>query len=155
MPCLKIEEASVEAGKLRGRSLEPGTYTYERGSNVSAGEVLFRPGERISAKDLILPRDLGIERVSVYEPFSAGAAGYRFRDSRGEDRRFRLADAGRTRPFVGHSATIEGTVPDEYKRTRDRIAQLADEHDAGHHDRWNERRQEGITLSEPWRRWAR
>ncbi|MFC6765136.1 molybdopterin molybdotransferase MoeA [Natrinema soli] len=126
---LKIEEASVEAGELGGSSLEPGTYTYERGSNVSAGEVLFRSGERMSAKDLILLRDLGIERVTVYGPFSAGllATGSEIHEEKTAD-----LDSPMLAALVrswGHRATIEGTVPDEYEETRDRIAQLADEHD--------------------------
>ncbi|OLZ39383.1 molybdopterin molybdenumtransferase MoeA [Natrinema saccharevitans] len=126
---LKIEEASVEAGELRGSSIEPGTYTYERGSNVSAGDVLFRSGERISAKDLILLRDLGIERVSVYDPFSTGllATGSEIHEEKAAD-----LDSPMLAALVrswGHTATIEGTVPDEYEKTRDRIAQLADEHE--------------------------
>ncbi|ADB62780.1 molybdenum cofactor synthesis domain protein (plasmid) [Haloterrigena turkmenica DSM 5511] len=126
---LKIEEATVESDELRGSDLEPGTYTYERGSNVSAGETLFRAGERISAKDLVLLRDLGIERVSVYEPFSAGllATGSEIHEGTTAD-----LDSPMLAALVrswGHSATIEGTVPDEYERTRDRIERVAREHD--------------------------
>jgi molybdopterin molybdotransferase len=126
---LKIEEATVEDAELTGSSLEPGTYAYERGSNVSAGETLFRPGERLSAKDLILLRDLGVERVEVYEPFSAGllATGSEIHEGKTTD-----LDSPMLAALVrswGHSATIEGTVPDEYDRTRDEIARLADEHD--------------------------
>ncbi|MDS0477277.1 molybdopterin molybdotransferase MoeA [Natrinema sp. 1APR25-10V2] len=126
---LKIEEATVEAGELTGPPLEPGTYTYERGSNVSAGETLFHAGERLSAKDLILLRDLGIDQVSVYEHLSAGvlATGSEIHEGKTSD-----LDSPMLAALVrswGHSATIEGSVPDEYERTRDRIAQLADEHD--------------------------
>jgi len=42
---LKREEATTEDGTLRGEPLDPGTYTYERGSNLSAGETLFEQGE--------------------------------------------------------------------------------------------------------------
>ncbi|WP_323192303.1 molybdopterin molybdotransferase MoeA [Halostella sp. PRR32] len=126
---LKVEEATVEGGELTGSALEPGTYAYERGSNVSAGETLFRPGERLSAKDLILLRDLGIERVAVYERFSAGllATGSEIHEGVTAD-----LDSPMLAALVrswGHSATIAGTVPDEYDRTEQRIAELADEHD--------------------------
>jgi len=72
--------------------------------------VLFRPGERISAKDLILLRDLGIERVSVYEPFSAGCwlPVPRFTRRRPPISTRRCWPHSSVR---GHSATIEGTVP--------------------------------------------
>ncbi|NHN49104.1 molybdopterin molybdotransferase MoeA [Halostella sp. JP-L12] len=126
---LKVEEASVTDGELTGSALDPGTYVYERGSNVAAGETLFRPGERLSAKDLILLRDLGFDEVSVYEPFSAGllATGSEIHEGTTRD-----LDSPMLAALVrswGHDATIEGTVPDEYDRTRDRIAELADEHD--------------------------
>lgn len=126
---LKLEEATVEDGELTGCTLEPGTYTYERGSNVSAGETLFRAGERLSAKDLILLRDIGVEQLSVYEPFSAGllATGSEIHKERTDD-----LDSPMLAALIrswGHGATIGGTVPDEYERTRNRIAALADEHD--------------------------
>jgi len=126
---LKVEEATVDDGELTGTELEPGTYAYERGSNVSAGERLFSAGERLSAKDLILLRDLGLERVEVHEPFSAGllATGSEIHEEKTAD-----LDSPMLSALVrswGHDAAIEGTVLDEYDRTRDRIARLADEHD--------------------------
>ena len=126
---LKVEEASVEDGELTGSPLEPGTYAYERGSNVSAGETLFRPGERLSAKDLILLRDLGVNEVEAYKPFSAGllATGSEIHEGTTRD-----LDSPMLAALVrswGHDAAIEGTVPDEYDRTRARIAELAEEHD--------------------------
>jgi molybdopterin molybdotransferase len=68
---LKREEATVEDGMLRGTPTQPGTYTYEQGSNLAAGDRLFEAGETLSPKDAILLKDLGLETVDVYERFSA------------------------------------------------------------------------------------
>ncbi|WP_232685928.1 molybdopterin molybdotransferase MoeA [Halobacterium zhouii] len=126
---LKVEEASVNAGELTGTDLEPGTYVYERGSNVEAGEQLFDAGERLSPKDAILLRDLGTESVAVRERFSVGvlATGTEIHEGRIDDLDSPML-AGLARSW-GHRATYEGTVHDDYETVRDRIADLADEHD--------------------------
>jgi molybdopterin molybdotransferase len=126
---LKVEEATVEDGQLTGTELEPGTYAYEQASNVAAGETLFEAGEVLSAKDLLLCRDLGIEAVAVQPTYSAGllATGSEIHDGKTTD-----LDSPMLAALVrswGHEATFGGTVPDEYERTRDRIETLAEAHD--------------------------
>ncbi|MEF8786909.1 MAG: molybdopterin molybdotransferase MoeA [Haloarculaceae archaeon] len=126
---LKREEATVSDGQLTGQSLEPGTYTYERGSNVQAGEQLFAAGERLAAKDAILLGDLGRDEVAVTERFRAGvlATGTEIHEDRQQDLDSPML-ANLVRSW-GHEATYEGTVPDDYDSVRDTIANLADEYD--------------------------
>jgi molybdopterin molybdotransferase len=126
---LKKERASIENGQLSGPDLDPGTDTYERGSNVTAGETLFEAGERLSAKDAILLRDIGQETVDVYERFSVGllATGSEIHEGHVTDH-----DSPMLAEVVqswGHRATYEGTVPDEAERVEARIADLAEKHD--------------------------
>lgn len=126
---LKQEEATVENGHLSGTEIEPGTYVYERGSNVAAGERLFEAGERLGAKDALLLGDLGIESVAVRAPLSVGllATGTEIHEGRQTD-----LDSPMLENLVrawGHEASYGGTVPDDYDRVRNRIAQLADTHD--------------------------
>jgi molybdopterin molybdotransferase len=126
---LKVEEATVEGGELTGTDLDPGTYVYERGSNVEAGERLFEAGERLSPKDAILLRDLGVEEVAVRERLSVGllATGTEIHEGRMDDLDSPML-AGLVESW-GHDATYEGTVPDDYDTVEDRVATLADEHD--------------------------
>jgi molybdopterin molybdotransferase len=126
---LKREEATVEDGTLAGADVEPGTYVYERGSNVAAGETLFAAGERLGPKDAILLRDVGVESVPVRARFSAGvlATGTEIHEGRSADLDSPML-AGLVESWGGE-ATYEGTVPDEYERVEGRIADLAAEHD--------------------------
>ena len=126
---LKQEEATVDDGRLDGAPTGPGTYVYERGSNVAAGERLFTAGERLGAKDAILLGDLGIAEVPVTERLSVGllATGTEIHEGRHTDLDSPML-AGLVHGW-GHEATYEGTVPDEYDRVRDRIAGVADDHD--------------------------
>jgi molybdopterin molybdotransferase len=126
---LKVEEATVEDGQLTGTDLDPGTYVYERGSNVEAGEELFEAGERLSPKDAILLRDLGVEEVPVRERLSVGllATGTEIHEGRSEDLDSAML-AGLVRSW-GARPTHEGSVPDEYDVVEDRVAALADAHD--------------------------
>jgi len=126
---LKVEDVRVEAGELTGPDVAPGTYVYERGSNVEAGETLFEAGETLSAKDAVLLCDLGFESVSVFERFDAGllATGTEIHEGRSED-----LDSPMLASLVrswGGTATVEGTVPDEYERVRDGIAGVAERRD--------------------------
>ena len=126
---LKQEEAVVEDGQLSGTDIEPGNYVYERGSNVAAGERLFEGGEKLGAKDALLLGDLGIEPVTVRKPLSVGllATGTEIHEERQTD-----LDSPMLENLVrgwGHEPSYEGTVPDDYERVRDRIAELADDHD--------------------------
>jgi len=125
----KVEETTVRGDRLEGPDLSPGTYVYERGSNVAAGEVLFEAGETLAPRDAILLRDLGRERVSVREPFDVGllATGTEIHEGRSAD-----LDSPMLASLVrawGHRATIEGSVPDEYDVVEDAIAGLAADQD--------------------------
>jgi len=126
---LKREEATVEDGHLSGTSLEPGTYTYERASNVAAGDILFEGYERVSPKDALLLGDIGREEVTVTERFSVAvlATGTEIHEGRQTDLDSPML-SGLARAW-GHLPTYEGTVPDEYDRVRTRIAELAAEYD--------------------------
>jgi molybdopterin molybdotransferase len=126
---LKQEVATVTDGQLRGPALDCGTFTYERASNVTADETLFEAGERLSATDTILLRDLAVESVLVRKPFSVGllATGTEIHDGRIVDH-----DSPMLAELVqswGHSVIYEGTVPDEYDRIEARIAALAAAYD--------------------------
>ncbi len=126
---LKVEEATVTDGHLEGAAIEPGTYVYERGSNVAAGEVLVEAGEVLSPKDALLLRDLGRESISVRDPFDVGllATGTELHEGRSTD-----LDSPMLASLIrswGHEATIEGTVPDEYDRVEDAIASIANDRD--------------------------
>ncbi|WP_436933742.1 molybdopterin molybdotransferase MoeA [Halovenus marina] len=126
---LKREESEVTDGQLTGADIEPGTYAYERGSNVSAGEQLFAAGESLSAKDAIFLGDLGYDQITVHEQFSTGvlATGTEIHESRQSD-----LDSPMLASLVrswGHEATYEGTVPDEEERVRETLANLTDAYD--------------------------
>ncbi|WP_137285690.1 molybdopterin molybdotransferase MoeA [Halorussus salinisoli] len=126
---LKIEEATVRDGELHGPPIDSGTYVYERGSNVTAGETLFESGDRLSAKDAIVLRDLGYDSVPVVERLDVGllATGTEIHEGRSSDLdSAMLASLVRT---WGHEAAYEGTVPDEYDRVEDAIASIAAERD--------------------------
>ncbi len=126
---LKREESTVEDGQLRGTAIDPGTYTYQQGSNITAGETLFEAGERLSPKDALLLADLDFDEVAVHERFSVGllATGTEIHEGRITDLDSPML-AGLVRSW-GHDPTYEGSVPDEYDRVRDRIANLAGAHD--------------------------
>lgn len=126
---LKREEATVDGGELTGPAMTPGTYVYERGSNVEAGERLYEAGERLAPRDAILLRDLGHESVDAYERFSVGilATGTEIHEGRHRD-----LDSPMLSALVGswgHDATIEGSVPDQAASVRERIRELAAHYD--------------------------
>jgi molybdopterin molybdotransferase len=126
---LKREDATVEGDRLTGAAIDPGTYTYARGSNVTAGETLFERGERLTAKDAILLGDLGHESVTVTRPFSVGvfATGTEIHEGRQDD-----LDSDMLASLVrswGHRPTYEGTAPDDFETVRNDIASLASAHD--------------------------
>jgi molybdopterin molybdotransferase len=126
---LRREDATVTDGELTGTALEPGTYVYERGSNVAAGERLFAAGERLAPKDALLLGELGVDEVRVREPFSVGllATGTEIHEGTYRDLDSPML-AGLVQSW-GHDATYEGTVPDDPDRVASRIAALAREHD--------------------------
>lgn len=126
---LRSEEAAVEDGRLTGADVDPGTYTYERGSNVSEGERLFAPGERLGAKDAILLNDLGIDAVTAYARPRVGvlATGSEIHEDPSRDNdSMMLVELLRG---WGAEPTFVGTVPDEYDVVKDRIAALAGQYD--------------------------
>lgn len=126
---LKREDATVTDGELEGNPIDTGNYTYQQASNIAQGEQLFSPGERLSPKDAILLRDIGIESVDVYAPFSVGilATGTEIHEGRSPDLDSVML-AGLVRSW-GHEAIIAGSVPDEYPRVKTRIESLAEQHD--------------------------
>lgn len=126
---LKQEEATVQDGCLNGPPIEPGTYVYERGSNVSVGERLFERGERLGPEDALLLGDLGIDSVVVRQRLSVGllATGTEIHEGRTTDLDSPML-SGLVRSW-GHRAHYEGTVPDEYDRVKDRIRDVASSHD--------------------------
>ena len=126
---LKQEEATVEDGSLTGSATDPGTYVYERGSNVESGERLFEAGERLGSQDALLLGDLGIETVHVRKRLSVGllATGTEIHEGTTQDLDSPML-SGLVRAWDARPS-YEGSVPDEYDRVRDRITELADEHD--------------------------
>jgi molybdopterin molybdotransferase len=126
---LRREDAEVTDGRLRGKAIDPGTYTYERGSNVAAGETLFEAGDRLSPKDAILLADLGYDAVPVHPRLDVRllATGTEIHEGRHRDLDSPML-AGLVRSW-GHDATYEGTVPDDYDTVVDRVATLAAESD--------------------------
>lgn len=126
---LKREEATVEDGRLTGTAVDPGTYVYERGSNVSAGEDLFAVGDRLGPKDALLLGDLALDEVTAYERLSVGllATGTEIHEGRHRDLDSPML-AGLVRSW-GHEATYEGSVPDDADRVESRVEELAREYD--------------------------
>jgi molybdopterin molybdotransferase len=126
---LKREEATIGDGELRGTEIEPGTYVYRQGSNVAAGETLFERGERLSPKDAILLRDLGVEDVPVYERSSAGVLATGTEIHEGTQADFDSPMLCGLVDSWGGAATYEGSVPDERGAVEDRISDLAGTYD--------------------------
>lgn len=126
---LRREDAEVAEEQLFGPDLEPGTYTYEQGSNVSQGELLFEQGERLTANDTIFLADLGYDAVDIAEPFSVGilATGTEIHEGKHTD-----LDSPMLAALIrewGHRATYEGTVPDDRQTVLERIESLCSEYD--------------------------
>jgi molybdopterin molybdotransferase len=126
---VKRENAVLEGSTLEKPDLDTGTYVYERGSNVSAGDRPYAAGDRLSAADAILLRDLGNEEIGVYEPFSVGvlATGTEIHEGRYTD-----LDSPMLCNLVrawGHDPVYEGSVPDEGSQVKDCLAELAERHD--------------------------
>lgn len=120
-----VEEATVQNGMLDRPDLEPGTYVYERGSNVAAGDELYAAGDRLRSADAILLRDSGLDRVAVDRRFDVHllATGTELHEGRQPD-----LDSAMLANLIrswGHQVSIDGTVPDVNDRVRERIAALA------------------------------
>ncbi|APW96911.1 molybdopterin molybdenumtransferase MoeA [Halobiforma lacisalsi AJ5] len=126
---VKREDAVLEDGRLDGPDLAPGTYVYERGSNLAAGERLYAAGDRLDAADAILLRDLGRESVAVADPLSIGvqATGTEIHEGKHTDLDSPML-CNLLRAW-GHDPDYEGSVPDEGDRVRERIDDLAGDHD--------------------------
>ena len=126
---VKREDCELEGDRVTGPAVSPGTYAYERGSNVSAGETLYEAGERLGPRESILLADLGYEEISVRPRYSVGllATGTEIHEGRSKDLDSPML-AGLVREW-SHEPTIEGSVPDTFERVRDRIDELAACHD--------------------------
>lgn len=131
-----IEEDDVDSGdkatskpKLSGLEITPGTYTYERGSNMTAGQSLFTRGETLSARDTILLGDIGRTTVEVIEPFSVGflATGTEIHEGTRTD-----LDSPMLASLVsqwGHNAGRIDSVSDELDQVTAGISAFAEEYD--------------------------
>lgn len=126
---LKREDAEIENGQLFGTGITPGTYTYERGSNVTEGERLFSHGEQLAAKDAILLCDLGLDDIRVHGRFSVAvlATGTELHEGARRD-----VDSPMLCSLVrawGHRATYQGTVPDDRDSIRCAITDMTEDYD--------------------------
>ena len=126
---IRSEDAVLEDGQLQGPTVEPGEYTYRQGSNVRAGERVYAAGDRLAARDAILLKDLGVEAVPVYRPFSVAvlATGTEIDEDPSMDRDsemlLELFDAW------GAEATFAGVVPDDPAAVESTIESLAADYD--------------------------
>ncbi|XVH31131.1 molybdopterin molybdotransferase MoeA [Haloferacaceae archaeon DSL9] len=128
---LKREDATVDGDRLEDPSenLTAGTYVYERGSNIRAGEELFAAGERLSPKDAILLGDLGFDEVAVRKRLSVGVVATGTEIHEGVTRDLDSAMlVGLVRSW-GHEATSLGSAPDDYDRVESLLASAAADHD--------------------------
>lgn len=126
---LRREDATVEDGRLSGPDLEPGTYTYRRGRNVSAGEVLFEAGERLDARDAILLAEMGVESVEVYEPFSVAVLATGSEIAEDASRDYDSAMLLELLRAWGVRPRFDGVVPDDLDVVSDRIETLGSDYD--------------------------
>ncbi|MFP8952946.1 molybdopterin molybdotransferase MoeA [Natrialbaceae archaeon A-arb3/5] len=126
---VKREDTLIDEGRLEHPGLDAGTYVYERGSNVEAGDQPYTAGDRLSGLDAILLRDLGHESVDVVDPFSVAvlATGTEIHEGKHTDLDSPML-CNLLRSW-GHEPTYEGSVPDESNRVERRIADLAEEND--------------------------
>lgn len=126
---LKREDATVSDGALEGKSISAGNYTYQKASNIAKGDQLFAVGDRLSPKDAILLRDLGLDVVDVYASYSVGilATGTEIHEGTTPDLDSAML-AGLIRAW-GHDPMLVGSVPDAYEQVTSRIESLADQHD--------------------------
>lgn len=62
---LKVELAEERDGELRGEDIDPGTYTYRRGSNFATGDVLIPAGTTLRARHAAILRDAGVDEVET------------------------------------------------------------------------------------------
>ena len=126
---IRSEEAEIEDGRLRGPSVEPGEYAYRQGSNVTEGQKLYEPGDRLAARDAVLLDDLDIDAVPVYRSFKVGvlATGTEIAENPRKDRDsnmlLELFDSW------GANATYEGAVPDDPAIVEETIRTMESEYD--------------------------
>ncbi|MBI4344551.1 MAG: molybdopterin molybdotransferase MoeA [Euryarchaeota archaeon] len=64
---LRLEDARLENGLLRGLPLEPWTKVVRAGSNYKAGETVLRKRERVRPQEVGILAGLGLEEVAVYK----------------------------------------------------------------------------------------
>jgi molybdopterin molybdotransferase len=126
---LKVEDATVENGRLSGPDLTPGTNVSPRGGTARADEVLFTSGTRFAPRHAALLSDVGIDSVGVDERFSVAivATGTEIHEGRQPDRDSAFL-AGLVREW-GHEPTICESVPDDSQAVRRAIESAAETHD--------------------------
>lgn len=123
------EDARVDDGDFHGPRPEAGRHVLRRGSHYDAGETVLGAGTALSARDAAILRDLGADRVVVERPLSAGVVATGDEVTTGvQPDRDSDAVAGLVRRW-GHTATVERPIPDDPTTLRDRLADLAAEHD--------------------------
>lgn len=127
---VKVEDATVADGELDHPNLPRGTYVYERGSNVRAGDRLYTAGERLSPMDAILLRDLGHDSLEVHARARVAilATGTEIHEGKIHD-----LDSAMLSNLVrswGHEPELVGSVPDDRDHVRARVSRLGDEYDA-------------------------
>jgi molybdopterin molybdotransferase len=127
---LMREHATVTDGRLSGPRQTPGTNVYPAGATATAGERLFRPGDRLAPRHAALLRDVGVDTVPVRRPLSVGIlpTGTEIYEGRQPDR-----DSEMLSTLVrswGHLPTIEPAVPDDEHEVRDALSTAAAEYDA-------------------------
>ncbi|MFB6204981.1 MAG: molybdopterin molybdotransferase MoeA [Haloglomus sp.] len=125
-----VEDATVTDDQLAPPDLEPGTNAYPAGATAAAGERLFEPGDRLAARHAALLADVGVESVTVYEPWSVGilATGTEIHEGEQPDRDSEML-ANLVRRWGGEP-TLLGSIPDEEPAVREAIESAAASHDA-------------------------
>lgn len=126
---LKKEDASVDQNTLYGKDIAPGTYTYTQGTNFTAGETIFEPGEHLSPKDAILLKDLGYDTVPVFQELSVSILATGTEISDGKKRDLNSDMLSGLVQMWGHNPTYKGSVSDDYEQLEKKIIQIADKCD--------------------------
>jgi molybdopterin molybdotransferase len=126
---LKVEDATVENGRLSGPDLAPGTNVSPRGGTARADEVLFEVGTRLAPRHAALLSDVGIDSPTVRKRFSVAivATGTEIHEGRQPDRDSAFL-AGLVREW-SHEPTICESVPDDSQAVRRAIESAAATYD--------------------------
>lgn len=126
---VKKEIATVDNGHVLFPDVSEGTYVYQRGTNVTQGEILFEKGEQIHSRDTLLLNDIGYTEVPIFDQLSTGilATGTEIHTGKQKD-----LDSPMLVNLIqswGHNPTYEGSVPDSREEIKDQILELSKKHD--------------------------